>query len=72
MLLLFLLPLIPAVSLPALATIINIPGHYATIQTGINATANGNSCDVFRNILENPLFVNPAAGNYHLQFGALK
>jgi hypothetical protein len=72
MLLIILSLLIPAVSPPAFTTVINIPEHYAAIQTGIDAAANGDSRDVFHNILENPLFVNPAAGNYHLQVGALK
>jgi hypothetical protein len=29
--------------------------------------ANGDSCDIFLNILEDPLFVNAGAGDYHLQ-----
>ncbi len=32
--------------------------------------ANGDSCDVFNNIYDNPLMVNPSAGNYHLQEGS--
>lgn len=35
------------------------------ILTGVNA--NGDSCDTFMNILLDPLFINPAASNYHLQ-----
>ncbi len=33
----------------------------------VTINANGDSCDMFRNILMNPLFVDPANGDYHLQ-----
>jgi parallel beta-helix repeat protein len=33
----------------------------------VTTNANGDSCDIFMNIFLDPLFVNPSAGNYHLQ-----
>ncbi len=39
---------------------------------GVNVTtnANGDSCDVYYNIQEDPLFVDPTNGVYHLQWGS--
>ena len=33
----------------------------------VNINVNGDSCDIFRNIFEDPLFVNPTFSDYHLQ-----
>ena len=45
----------------------NIPPEIEVLsQTNVN----GDSCDVYYNIFLDPVFVNPAAGNYHLQWGS--
>ncbi len=36
----------------------------------VMVNANGDSCDIFYNIFEYPLFVDPPTGNYHLQAGS--
>jgi hypothetical protein len=36
------------------------------VGTNITVNANGDSCDAFYNIQENPYFVNPNSGDYHL------
>jgi hypothetical protein len=36
----------------------------------VNININNDSCDIFRNIFEDPMFVNPASGDYHLQAGS--
>jgi hypothetical protein len=41
----------------------NVPPQLGQI-VGINR--NGDSCDVYHNVLEDPLFVNPGGGDYHL------
>jgi parallel beta-helix repeat protein len=36
----------------------------------VTVNANGDSCDAFFNIFQNPMFVNPFSGDYHLQSGS--
>jgi len=43
------------------------PHALGTIST---VNANGDSCDVYFNIFLDPLFINPAGGDYHLQAGS--
>jgi hypothetical protein len=44
------------------------PPPYLGQIAGVNN--NGDPCDLFYNIFLNPMFVNPGAGNYHLQSGS--
>ena len=53
----------------------NLPGHFVGtmppgtgILSGVNI--NGDSCDVYHNIFEYPIFVNPSQGDFHLQAGS--
>lgn len=36
----------------------------------VSVNANGDPCDVYNNILLDPMFVNPSLGDYHLQAGS--
>ncbi|MBD3335884.1 MAG: T9SS type A sorting domain-containing protein [Candidatus Eisenbacteria bacterium] len=44
----------------------SLPGFGELVGTN----ANGDSCDVYMNIFEPPLFVDPMGGDYHLQAGS--
>jgi len=46
----------------------NFYGVNDSIGVNVTTNANGDSCDIYYNIQENPLFVNPLNGDYHLSW----
>jgi len=46
----------------------NFYGLNDSIGNNVTTNANGDSCDIYYNIQENPLFVNPLDGDYHLSW----